>query len=40
MQISSIDNDTNLKENQVDAASTQNKLESETRPDEGNSSLN
>ena len=40
VQISSIDNDTNLKENQVDAANTQNKLESETRPDEGNSSLN
>ena len=35
VQISSIDTDANSKENQVHAASTQNKLESETRHDEG-----
>ena len=40
VQISVIDTDANSKENQVDAANTQNKLESETRPDEGNNSLN
>ena len=36
VQTSIIDTDANSKENQVDAANTQNKLESETRPDEGN----
>ena len=40
VQISIRDTDANSKENQVDAANTQNKLESETRPDEGNNSLN
>ena len=40
VQISIIDTDADSKENQVDAANTQNKLESETRPDEGNNSLN
>ena len=39
VKISSIDNDANSRENQVDAANMQNKLESETRPDEGNNSL-
>ena len=39
-QISIIDTNANSKENQVDAANTRNKLESETRPDEGNNSLN
>ena len=40
VQISNTDTDSNSKENQVDVANTQNKLESETRPDEGNNSLN
>ena len=40
VQISSIDTDANSRENQADAANTQNKLESETRPDEANNSLN
>ena len=40
VQISSIDTDANSKENQVATVNTQSKLESETRPDEGNNSLN
>ena len=40
VQISNTDTDSNSKENQVDVANTQNKLESETRTDEGNNSLN
>ena len=40
VQISIIDTNANSKENQVDAANTRNKLESEIRPDEGNNSLN
>ena len=40
VQISIIDTDTNSKTNQVDAANTQNKFESETRRDGGNNSLN
>ena len=40
VQISTIDTDSNSKENQVNVANTQNKSESETRPDEGNNSLN
>ena len=40
IQISSIGIDANSNENQVDAVNTQNKLESETRPDEANNSLN
>ena len=40
VQISNTDTDSNSKENQVDVANTQNKLESETRPDEGSNSLN
>ena len=40
VQISSIDTNANLKENQVDAANTQNKLGSETRPDEADNSVN
>ena len=32
VKISSIDTDANSRESQVDAANTQNKLESETRP--------
>ena len=40
VQISSIDTDANSKENQVDTVNTQSKLESQTRPDEGNNSLN
>ena len=40
LQISNIDTDSNSKQNQVDVANTQNKLESETRPGEGNNPLN
>ena len=40
VQISSIDTDANSKENQVDTVNTQSKLESQTRPDEVNNSLN
>ena len=40
VQISNIDTDANSKENKVNAADTQSKLESEARPDEGNNSLN
>ena len=40
VQISNINTDSNSKENQVDVANTQNKLESETRLDKGNNSLN
>ena len=40
VQASCIGTDANSKENQVDAANTQNKIECETRPDEGNNSLN
>ena len=39
VQLSSIDIDANSKETQVDTDNTQNKL-GETRPDEGNNSLN
>ena len=40
VQISNIDTDANSKENKVNAADTQSKLESEARPDECNNSLN
>ena len=40
VQISIIDTDANSRENQVDAANTYNKLESETRTDQGGNSLN
>ena len=40
VRISIIDTDANSRENQVDAANTHNKLESETRTDEGANSLN
>ena len=40
VQTSVIDTDANSKENQVDAANRQNKLKSETRPDEGINLLN
>ena len=39
VQISGIDADANSKENQLDASNTQKKLESKTRPDEGNNWL-
>ena len=38
--MSIIDTDANPRENQVDAANMHNKLESETRTDDGNNSLN
>ena len=40
VQTSNIDTDSNSKENQVNVANTQNKFESESRPDEGNNLLN
>ena len=40
VQMSNIDTDSNSKENQANVTNTQNKLESETRVDEGNNSLN
>ena len=40
VQILSIYNNASLRYHQVDAANTLNKLESETRPGEGNKSLN
>ena len=40
VQIPIIDTDANPRENQADAANMHNKLESETRTDEGNNSLN
>ena len=40
VQIPIIETDANPRENQADAANMHNKLESETRTDEGNNSLN
>ena len=40
VQIPIIDTDANPRENQADATNMHNKLESETRTDEGNNSLN